>query len=298
MSRIWELLPFQDMLHLLAILIGYCLLTIYFQTLKLETDRFVQLLLELLFVVFLVQFIVAAITQFLEVLQVFTVIYATIYPLLLTFLTALQSLFMLASISPIFIAVNVIYSFLLEKLLIPLIVGSFFLTVSTQLYPAISFTRLVQFIRKAVLICIALYMMVYTSILAISTLAIRFSTSFGMTLRKLFEQNVPLVGTVLTEIFALIRQFKFVTTSALSLSALVAVALVLFVPVITMLLYSVTLFAAAAIVEPLLGGAQAHFLEELAKTLLLMTAIAFIFMSQLFVTVIILYVGVNFSWSS
>lgn len=298
MSRIWELLPFQDMLHLLAVLIGYCLLTIYFQTLKLETDRYVQLLLELLFVVFLVQFIVAAITQFLEVLQVFTVIYATIYPLLLTFLTALQSLFMLASISPIFIAVNVIYSFLLEKLLIPLIVGSFFLTVSTQLYPAISFTRLVQFIRKAVLICIALYMMVYTSILAISTLAIRFSTSFGMTLRKLFEQNVPLVGTVLTEIFALIRQFKFVTTSALSLSALVAVALVLFVPVITMLLYSVTLFAAAAIVEPLLGGAQAHFLEELAKTLLLMTAIAFIFMSQLFVTVIILYVGVNFSWSS
>lgn len=238
-----------------------------------------------------------AVSLFLQLLQSFTAIYATIYPLLLTILTALQSLLSLAAISPLFISINVLYSVLLEKLLLPLVISSFLLTISSQLYPVISFTRLVQLIRKVLLLCVALYMLLYTSILAISTVMLRFSSNFGMTMRRLIEQNVPLVGSVMTEIFSLIRQFQFVASSTLSFTALLAVGLLLFIPVVTLLLYSFTLFVGAAIVEPLLGSTHAYVLEELAKTLLLMCAVAFIFMSQLFMTVIILYAGVNFTWS-
>ena len=297
MQQLIDVVLLKELFPLLAAIAGLCILYICLQALQLAEHPLMIFIINSLLLFLLLQVMMQAIAIFSELLKLFVGIYTTIYPLLFTFFTALQSFLSLVSISPLFIAINSVYIVLLDRFLLPIIVTSLLLTVSSYIYPAISFNRLAQLLRKAVLLFLTVFMLLYSSVLAVSTALLRSTSSMGATIRKLFEQNIPLVGSVFTEIVGLVKQFQFVASSGVGITALLFGALALFTPVLTLFLYSAALSMSAAIVEPFMQSSYAQLVEEFSKTLFVLTALSFILMSQLFVTLVILYVGVNFGWS-
>ena len=297
MQQFVDIVLLQQLIPFLTSIIGLCILYVCLQALQLTDHPLMIFVIHGVLLLFLLKIMMQALVIFQQLLHLFIGIYTTMYPLLFTFFTALQSFLSLVSISPLFIAINSVYVLLLQRFLIPIIVTSLLLTISSYLYPAISFQRLAQLLRKSILVFLALFMLIYSSVLAVSTALLRSTSTVGTTIRKLFEQNIPLVGSVFTEILGLVKQFQFVASSGVGLTALIISALALFTPVLSLFLYSVALSVSSAIVEPFMHATYAQLIEEFSKTLFMLTALTFILMSQLFVTLVILYVGVNFQWS-
>lgn len=254
-------------------------------------------LLEQLFVIlFIVTFFKQVVEAFVimnELTEVMQAFFITLMPLLSAVLIAVQAIFSFLAWNPVVLFIVQLLMFVTTKVFIPALLTALILDGCTRILPAISFTKAAEFIRATVLSLILASVLGLSTILTFSGIAFyQVSDVIKSPIKKLIEQNIPLIGGLIVQGFSLFTKYQGVATTFVGFSFLSTVWAAAFYPAGTLLIHALTFKMLGALAEPFTNGRISGLFDDVAKTLFVLCAVAFLlgFTIVLIVLLLIIFV--------
>ena len=242
---------------------------------------------------FLVLFIV--LPDLLKIFQVVAQTVSTLTSTLYSFIPVISSiLFLLQGIVAIFawnpfvlIIVQLIL-FLTDNIFIPAIIIALFLDIWTRGIPSIPFSKMAQFIRSFLIISIGVLMMILTAVMTISgTLILTLNQSISSPLKRILEQSIPIVGSIIVQALSVMKKTQIVTSSVVGASAILTFVAVIGTPLFFLILKAILYRVLSVISEPLMPSSITNMIEDISKNLLILCGVVAIVLCSLIVIIII-----------
>jgi stage III sporulation protein AE len=266
--------PFQEAIVVVVTVLLYATIQSILETFtpRFQTIRFIMFFLVIITVA---DYVIEAFIYMKQLTEIFTTFFIAFLPLVTMILALLQSVLLFISWTPVVLFIVQALIYFCDKLLLPLLIISVVLDVSTRLYPELSFHRLAQLIRKSIFSFVAAAVVGLSSVLTVSGLSwFTVRESIVSPVKKMIEQNIPIIGSLLVEGVSLMKGFQ-VTATTLTGWAIVTTMLVLcFTPVCLLLIKAFTLLFLGAITEPLLEKQTSQLLDDLGNAVLLLCAVS------------------------
>ena len=217
-------------------------------------------------------------------------------PIITTLLLAVQTIFAAVAWNPIIVFVVQALLFLSTKIFIPTLILALFLDVCTKIYPAISFSKAAELMRSSVLSIILASVLMLTSILSFSGVAFfRLNDAVKSPIKKLIEQNIPLVGGLIVEGLSFFQKTQTTVSTFVGLGFLSIVFSSAFYPAIVLLLHALLFKVLGAMVEPFTNNRLSSLFDDVGKTLLVLCAVALLLGFSIVFIVLLCVVLTQFS---
>ena len=206
-----------------------------------------------------------------------SMMFIAVYPILTATMIAAGGAFSLLNFQPAMLLFANGAVVLTEKLLIPLLSTALLLDVATRLLPEVPFTKLAELIRTTLIGIVSAVVAAYSIFITVGgTMSWALSGLASEPLKELIQQNIPLIGSFMTESLGSIGRYSSgvsVFVGGWLISTIWTVALVPSLKtLITALFYRWT----AALIEPFADEDITGLLDDIGKTLFVLCAISFL----------------------
>ncbi len=259
----------------------FLLMVLLYMTLQLVLEAFLpkNSLLSTLFFILLLLLMIDPIIEAFVLMKQLTTIFSTFFlafiPLITTILAVVQSVLSFIAWTPIVLFLLHFLIYICDTWLIPSLVLALVLDVCSRLYPTISFLRLAALIRKSVFSLIAAAILVLSSVLTISSFSwFSIQETFSSPIKKVIEQNVPVIGSLLVEGMSLLKAFQSTATTWTGLASVTTMLVLAFTPAALLLIKAFTLKLAGAVTEPFMEKTISQLLDDSGNTLFLLCGVA------------------------
>lgn len=292
------MVPLRASMLLLVLVCVY--VGLYLLFLALLPDE--QLFIEQIFVVLLMLTMVGQVLDAFVVMQqlvgLFQNFFILLLPILSTMLLSVQAVFTFIAWNPILLLFVQFILFLNHHVIIPLLVVTVILDCCTRLLPAISFAKASDLIRQVVLSVMVTSVFTFSAALSFTGAAFfQLNESVTSPIKKLIEQNIPLIGSLVVEGFSLFQKSQSVVFSLTGFVFLGTVWIVAFYPAMTLLIHALTFKLLGAVTEPLTNGRISGLFDDVGKTLFVLCAVAlllgFVIIFIVMLCIVILQFGVG-----
>mgnify|MGYP003366936596 CR=1 FL=1 len=197
-------------------------------------------------------------------------------PIVVALFTVLQVLFTLGAWSAPFVVVANGFLLVCKQFLVPLLYVVFLLQIVSRIATPFSLLKASTFLKRTIFSAISIALFLMTSFVAFSTAAISSMSTFGQTAKKLLEQNIPLIGSLLNEGLLMMKQFVSIPLTISGAMAVGALLISLSIPVMKLFILTVSFYLMSAVSEPLDSGQISNLLEDFGAVTLLMCGIAIV----------------------
>ena len=267
--------PLTESATLLATLLLLFLLILIIEGMSKQSRQFLSTLFIFLILIIVGQQVFDAFVLMKELASIFSAFFLAFIPLVSTVLAIMQSLISLVAWSPAIIFVLQLLVYCCDKLLIPALFTALIFDICSRLYPQVTFLKVAELIRKTVFSIIAASILLLSSILTFSSVAFfSIQDTLANPLKKVIEQNVPIIGSLLVEGMSLLSKFQSTATTITGFTTITALLTLSFYPAVTLLIKAFTFKLAGAIAEPFVNGRISSLLDDIGNTLFMLCAIA------------------------
>lgn len=197
-------------------------------------------------------------------------------PIVVALFTVLQVLFTLGAWSAPFVVVANGFLLVCKQFLVPLLYVVFLLQIVSRIATPFSLLKASTFLKRTIFSAISIALFLMTSFVAFSSAAISSMSTFGQTAKKLLEQNIPLIGSLLNEGLLMMKQFVSIPLTISGAMAVGALLISLSIPVMKLFILTVSFYLMSAVSEPLDSGQISNLLEDFGAVTLLMCGIAIV----------------------
>lgn len=217
-----------------------------------------------------------------------TGLFLGVYPLLTSGMAAAGGALTIAGWNPavfLFVQGSVVLG---GKWLIPLLTVSFIFDYLSRLVPDIPFTRIAEMIRVTILGAVSVIAACYTLfITATGVMAWAGSGSAGEPLKVLLRQNIPLIGSFVTDALGVFGKYSAGTAAMAGGWLIGTILVVCLIPAAQVLLTAFFYKWLAALSEPFAGDELSGLFDDLGKTMFVLCGITFIVAFAVFYTVLL-----------
>lgn len=226
------------------------------------------------------------------VAQTVSILTSTLYsfiPVISSILFLLQGIIAIFAWNPFILIIVQLILFLTEHIFISAIVIALFLDIWTRGIPAIPLSKMAQFIRSFLLISIGVLMMVLTAVMTISgTLILTLNQSISSPLKRILEQSIPIVGSIIVQALSVMKKTQIVSSSAVGAGAILTFVAVMGTPLFFLLIKAILYRILSVISEPLMPSSITNLIEDISKNLLVLCGVVAIVLCSLIVIIIII----------
>ncbi|AXH99061.1 hypothetical protein DV702_04520 [Sporosarcina sp. PTS2304] len=164
-----------------------------------------------------------------------------------------------------------------EKFLLPILLTALLLDILTRLMPEIVFTRMADLLRTSLLAIVSAMVAAYSIfITAGGALTWTLNGALNEPLKELIKQNIPLIGSLLTDTLGSIGRYSSGATAYVSVWLLLSIWTIALLPAIKILGTAFLYRWTAAIIEPFAQREVAGLLDDIGRTLFVLCAISFL----------------------
>lgn len=204
-------------------------------------------------------------------------IFMAFYPILTSTFLLSSSIMAIASWQPFLLFFVQVLTIISSKWLIPGVLLAVVFDVCSVIVKDISFTRIAEFIRFTILSIVSASVICYIILMSASGVA-SFSVNRAVAepVKKLIEENIPVVGSFIVDSFSMFQHMSQFSTSITSISAFVAVVTVAFIPTVQLVVSAYSLKLLAAILEPIAFDDICKLLDLVSKSLFTLCAVSFL----------------------
>ncbi|MEK4700302.1 stage III sporulation protein AE [Solibacillus sp. FSL R7-0668] len=267
--------PLQSILSILLLSLLYVGVYLVFVALLPNEIVMIEQLFVLLFIVSFGQQVIDAFVVLYELISVLQSFFVAVIPILSMMLLTMQSVFTLLTWNPIVIFIIQFLLFVSTKLLIPSLIIALLLDISTKIFPTISFAKAADLIRSSVLSFIIAAIVALTSILTFSGAAlIQINDAVKSPIKKLIEQNIPLIGNLIVEGLSFFQKSQSMVSSFIGVSFLAVVFSAAFAPAMMLLGHALTFKVIGAVIEPFTNTRMSALFDDVGKTLFVACAVS------------------------
>ena len=267
--------PLTESAALLMTLLLLFLMILIIEGMSKQSRQFLSTLFIFLILIIVGQQVFDAFVLMKELSSIFSAFFLAFIPLVSTVLAIMQSLISLVAWSPAVIFVLQLLVYCCDKLLIPSLFTALIFDICSRLYPQVTFLKVAELIRKTVFSIIAASILLMSSILTFSSVAFfSIQDTLANPLKKVIEQNVPIIGSLLVEGMSLLKKFQSTATTVTGFTTITALLILSFYPAVTLLIKAFTFKLAGAIAEPFVNGRISSVLDDIGNTLFMLCAIS------------------------
>lgn len=206
-----------------------------------------------------------------------SMLFIAVYPLLTASMIAAGGAFSLLNFQPAMLLFANGAIVLAEKLLIPLLTMALVLDISTRLLPSVPFTRFSDLIRTSLLGAVSAIVATYSIfITAGGTMSWALSGMASEPVKELIKQNVPLIGTFMTDSIGAIGRYSSGVSVFVGGWLISTIATVAVLPSLKTLVVALCYRWTAAMIEPFANKDIAGLLDDIGKTLFVLCAVSFL----------------------
>lgn len=226
------------------------------------------------------------------VAQTVSILTTTLYsfiPVISSILFLLQGIVAIFAWNPFILIIVQLTLFITETIFIPALVIALFLDIWTRGIPSIPFSKMAQFIRSFLLISVGVLMMILTAVMTISgTLILTLNQSIASPLKRVLEQSIPIVGSIIVQALSLMKKTQIVSSSAVGAGAILTFVAVMGTPLFFLLIKALLYRVLSVISEPLMPSSITNLIEDISKNLLVLCGVVAIVLCSLIVIIIII----------
>lgn len=267
--------PLTESATLLMTLLLLFLMILIIEGMSKQSRQFLSTLFIFLILIIVGQQVFDAFVLMKELASIFSAFFLAFIPLVSTVLAIMQSLISLVAWSPAVIFVLQLLIYCCDKLLIPSLFTALIFDICSRLYPQVTFLKVAELIRKTVFSIIAASILLLSSILTFSSVAFfSIQDTLANPLKKVIEQNVPIIGSLLVEGMSLLKKFQSTATTVTGFTTITVLLVLSFYPAITLLIKAFTFKLAGALAEPFVNSRVSSVLDDIGNTLFMLCAIA------------------------
>lgn len=292
--------PLAKIMSFTVLIVMYVILFLVLEAFVPSANKWFQTIFILLLAFTLGEIIIEAFRIMQELTQLLTVFFLTLIPVLTSAMVVLQSILAFVAWSPLVLFFLQLLMFLMNKIVLPFLLSALLFDFSSRFLPSISFKKFADLLRMTAMSLIAASSLGLSLILTISGVAfITVDATVASPLKKVVEQAIPLVGSIVVQGFSMFQKVQGTTTTLAGLTAMSVFAAASFYPAGTLLLYAFSCKFLAAITEPFTNTNASGLIDDIANSLFVLCAIAillaltFIFIWLLLFVIIQLGVGKN-----
>ena len=267
--------PLTESAALLMTLLLLFLMILIIEGMSKQSRQFLSTLFIFLILIIVGQQVFDAFVLMKELSSIISAFFLAFIPLVSTVLVIMQSLISLVAWSPAVIFVLQLLVYCCDKLLIPSLFTALIFDICSRLYSQVTFLKVAELIRKTVFSIIAASILLLSSILTFSSVAFfSIQDTLANPLKKVIEQNVPIIGSLLVEGMSLLKKFQSTATTVTGFTTITALLILSFYPAVTLLIKAFTFKLAGAIAEPFVNGRISSVLDDIGNTLFMLCAIS------------------------
>lgn len=211
--------------------------------------------------------------------------FMSLYPVLTAGMVASGGALSIVNLHPLILMIMQFAVVLTEQWLVPLLVASMILDYLTRLMPSISFSKMADLIRTSLLAIVSAIVVGYSIFLSINgIMAWSVSGMAAEPLKVLLRQNIPLIGSFLTDSLSTISKYSNGLTTITGTWLMTGIWTVALIPTFQTLVTAFCYKWTAAIIEPFTDDDISGFLDDLGKALFVLCAISFLIAFAFFYT--------------
>ena len=185
---------------------------------------------------------------------------------------------------------------LTEKILIPLLMTTILLDFISRFHPATPFTKLTDIIRTSLLSIVSAVVVIYSFFISVQGfISWNISSVVTEPIKKIIQQNIPFVGSFLTESLSTFTRFSSSITSITGGGIAFSILLVVLIPTLKTIGVAFCYRLVAAIIEPFGPEDLASFLDDIGKSIFVLSILSFLIAFAFFYTAIFVVILVKFS---
>lgn len=200
-----------------------------------------------------------------------------IYPLLAAMILASGATFSVVNFQPamlLFAQGAVVFA---EKFLLPILMTALLLDMLTRVLPELSFSRMADLLRTSLLAIVSAIVAAYSIfITAGGALSWTLNGAMNETLKELIRQNVPLIGSLLTDTLGSIGRYSSGASAYISIWLLLSIWTVALLPALKVLCHAFLFRWTAALIEPFSQKEISGLMDDIGRTLFVLCAITFL----------------------
>ncbi|SER80581.1 stage III sporulation protein AE [Psychrobacillus sp. OK032] len=210
------------------------------------------------------------------------------YPLLTAGIALSGGAFLITLWNPMVMVFASFTTVLAEKVLIPSIMAAFIFDVITRIHPATSFSKMSDLIRMTLVGTTSIILVLYSFFMTLNgVFTWSVSGAVNESAKRLISNNIPFVGSLLTESISTMKSYSasasVVTGNAVLFSVLVLVS----IPTIQTILIAFLYRLLGAILDPFIDGNISGLLDDIGRTLFVLSVISVLIAFAFFFTIIL-----------
>ncbi|MET0958850.1 MAG: stage III sporulation protein AE [Psychrobacillus psychrotolerans] len=249
-------------------------------------------LLKLLFMLIICIYCLEPAIRSLELIQAMTTelvtLFLGIYPILTLGIAASGGAFLITTWNPAVMLFASFTTVLAGKILIPAITAAFIFDLISRIHPPTSFAKMADLIRLTLIGSTSIILLLYSIFMSVNgVITWSVSGTVNETVKRLIQNNIPFVGSLLTESISTMKNFSssasVITGNAVILSVLMLVS----IPTIQTILIAFLYRLLSAILEPFVEGNISGLLDDIGKTLFVLSIISVLIAFTFFFTIIL-----------
>lgn len=208
-----------------------------------------------------------------EVSRDITKLMISVLPALLTLTAGSGFAQTVAITNPILYFMCNVFAEIFTRVLIPLSVAYFTLSVTDLLTDAIKLTKFRELVKKAYNFTLGLVMTLFTGLLAVSSFAGNSLDSVGAKgLKFAISSVVPFVGRSLSDAMGAVVSASLLLKNAVGITAIIAMLALCIIPVLKIAATIIAIRISAAICEPVASGKSVAIISSVADSLSMINA--------------------------
>ncbi|MDV6377839.1 hypothetical protein ORD22_06125 [Sporosarcina sp. GW1-11] len=240
-------------------------------------QKWTRFLLLLMILVLLIEPATESFQQIQLITHSIASLFLGMYPLIAAMILASGATFGVVNFQPamlLFAQGAVVFA---EKFLLPVLLTALLLDILTRLMPEIIFTRMADLLRTSLLAIVSAMVAAYSIfITAGGALSWTMSGALNEPLKELIKQNIPLVGSLLTDTLGSIGRYSSGASAYISVWLLFSIWTIALLPAIKILLIAFLYRWTAAVIEPFSQKEVSGLLDDIGRTLFVLCSISFL----------------------
>ncbi len=269
--------PFFLLLKMTLLLCSYVIIILIINMLLPEFEKGTRILFFLIVLATIGPVVVKSFTLIDEIAQGLAHLFTAFYPILTSSFMLSSSITAIASWQPFLLFFVQVLTIISSKWLIPGVLLAIVFDGCSVIVKEISFTRIADLIRFTIMSIVSASVICYVLLMTAGGVA-AFSVNAAVAepVKKLIEENIPVVGSFIVDSFSMFQHMTQFTSSLTSISAFIAVITVSFIPTVQLVVSAYSLKMLAAILEPIAFDDICRLLDQISKSLFTLCAVSFL----------------------
>ncbi len=249
-------------------------------------------LLRILFIAIICFYCLEPAFRVVQMIQTLTsemvVIFVGVYPLLTAGIAVSGGAFLITLWNPVVMLFSTFTTILADKVLIPLLLAIFLFDLITRIHPATSFSKLSDLLRMTLIGTTSITFLLYSIFMTVNgVITWSVSGTVNETVKRLIQNNIPFIGSLLTESISTMKSYSSSAAVITGNSAIISILVLISIPTIQALLIAFLYRLLSAILEPFIDGQVTNLIDDIGKTLFILAIVSVLIAFAFFFTIVL-----------